>query len=115
MTTEELVKINKDYFKSVASAGLKTALLVYLPFLAQPPFPYVLDLFLDWFISKIADALEQASYFIYTDFRTSAQGKAYVEAKLKGYKAEIGGKIDEIKAANEEIKTAFRNFAKFNR
>lgn len=115
MTTEELVKINKDYFKSVASMGLKTALLVYLPFLAQPPFPYVLDLFLDWLIAKIADALEQAAFFVYTDFRTSAQGKVYVEAKLKGFKAEMSGKLDEIKEANEEIKAAFRNFAKFTR
>ena len=114
MTTEELVKINKDYFKSIVSTGAKTALLAYFPFLAVAPGPYLVDLFLDWLTTKLADILEQSAYFIYTDLRLSTQGKNYVEAKLKGYQAELSGNLESIKNAQEEIKKAFRIFGKFN-
>lgn len=113
MTTEELVKINKDYFKSIVSAGAKTALLTYFPWMSVAPCPYLLDMFLDWLTSKIADILEQSAYFIYTDLRISQQGKDYVEAKLKGFKAELSGNLEELKIAQENIKKAFRTFAKF--
>lgn len=114
MTTEELVKISKDYFVTVAVDGLKAAAVTALPFLASPVPMYFLDAFLDWLIAKIADIMEQKAFFAYTDFRVSKQGKEYVEAKLKGYAAELKGVKEEIESAQENIKKAFRNFAPFN-
>lgn len=115
MTTEDLIRINREYFCNLVSQGLKTTLLAYFPFLLAPPFPYFIDLFLDWLVKQIAEILEQAAFFVYTDFRVSAQGKAYVEAKLKGFKAEMSGSLEDIKRTQDEIKNAFRTFAKFNR
>lgn len=93
--------------------GAKTALLAAFPWMATQPCPIILDKFLDWLTTKIADILEQSAYFLYTDLRLSAQGKEYVEAKLKGFKAELSGNLEELKIAQENIKTAFRAFAKF--
>jgi len=113
MKTEELVKIGKEYFVDIVKGGLKASLFTAFPILASPAPAYFIDAFLDWLILMIADILEERSFFLYTDFRTSAQGKAYVEAKIKGYKAEMSGNIEEIKRTQDEIKKTFRNFARF--
>lgn len=113
MKTEDLVRVSKDYFQTVAVAGLKTAAIASFPFLAAAPFPYLMDQFLNWLVGKIADILEQAAFFQYTDFRVSKQGKEFVEAKINGYKAELNGSIEELKAAKERIKEALRNFGPF--
>lgn len=114
MNTEDLVRIGKDYFKEIATQGAKAALVSYFPFLAVPPMVQLLDMFLKWLIGAIADHLENAAFFTYTDFRVSQEGKRYVQAKLKGYQAEINGSIEEINRTKDEIKAAFRAFAKFN-
>lgn len=114
MNKNDLVRIGKDYFKTVAVGGLKASAVAAYPWMASPPFINALEMFLNWFIGKLADILENQAFFIYTDFRTSSEGRKYVEAKLKGYEAELKGNIDEIKQATEEIKSAFRAFAKFN-
>lgn len=114
MKTEDLVKISKDYFTTVAVAGLKTAAVSALPILAHPVPMYFLDAFLEWLIALIADVVEQGAFFAYTDFRVSKQGKEYVEAKMKGYAAELKGIKEEIEIAQENIKKAFRTFSPFN-
>lgn len=113
MTTEELVRIGKDYFKDVAVGGLKSAAVTALPILANPIPMYFLNAFLDWLVAKIADILEERAFFLYTDFRTSQQGKDYVDAKRKGFQAEMSGNIEAIKKAQEEIISKFRIFGKF--
>lgn len=114
MTKDDLVRIGKDYFVTVSVAALKTAAVSSHPWILNPPFITLLEMFLEWFIGKLADLLEQQAFFVYTDFRTSSEGKRYVEAKLKGYEAELKGNLDEIKKTTEEIKAAFRSFTKFN-
>jgi hypothetical protein len=111
--TEELVRIGKDYFTKVAVGGLKASLVTALPFLASPVPMYFLDAFLDWLIGMIADILEERAFFLYTDFRTSEQGKAYVEAKRRGFEAEMSGDPEAIKKSQQEIISKFRTFAKF--
>ena len=114
MNTEQLVKIGKDYFKEIAIQGAKIALVSYLPFMAVPPMIQIMDMFLSWLIGKIADHLENAAFFSYVDFRVSQEGKKYVQAKIDGMKAEISGNLEEIKRTQDEIKAAFRVFARFN-
>lgn len=114
MKTEDLIRIGKDYFKTVAVEGIKVSAVASFPFLASPPFYQFMDAFLNWLIEKIADILEERSFFLYTDFRTSAQGKAFVDAKMKGLKAELEGRVDDLKKAQEEIKRTFRTFARFD-
>lgn len=106
MTTDELVKINKDYFIKVTTTAAKTALVGAFPFLVTPPFPFLLDKALNWIITKVADALELGSYFIYIDYRVDAQGKAYVEA---AHEAEKNPTTENIQKAND----AFKKFIKF--
>jgi hypothetical protein len=80
MTTNEIVKINKNYFIITASTAAYTAVFVAFPYLNIPPLNFLIKKAIGWLIAQIADALELASFFIYIDFRASTQGKDYMAA-----------------------------------
>lgn len=107
MTTDELVKISKNYFIKVASTAAKTAVFTYVPFLKLPFFSTITNKAIDWLIGKVADTLELGAFFIYVDFRVDAQGKDYVLAAHEAEKL-------QTEEARKKADEAFKKFAHFN-
>jgi hypothetical protein len=101
MNTQDLVKVNKDYFVVVAQTALKTAVYTALPYLNVPPINVLLNKLINWLISKVADGLELAMFFIYVDLRISLEGADYVTAAQKANKTQLP---EDIKVANEKFK-----------
>lgn len=107
MTTDELVKINKDYFIKTSSVVAKATILGAFPYLDFPPINLLINQAIGWLMGKIADGLELSAFFIYVDFRVDAQGKDYVQAAHEA---------DRLQTEEARIKAdeAFKRFAKFN-
>lgn len=115
MKASDMVRIAKDYYVESHKMVLTAWLVSMVPFLATPPWSKALDIILEKILRKVADLLDKIAYFAYTDLRVTAQGKRYVNAKMNGYAIELNGTPEEKKRAEDEIKEAFKDFAKFNR
>ena len=111
ITTKQIVEVGKSYLGSLAKAILKQWAA---PVLAVPFVGSIANLAINKGVDALMNGLELAGYFVYVDIRTSAQGKAYFDAKIKGYEIEKNGTPEEKKAAEDEIKRTFEAFAKFN-
>lgn len=107
MITDELVRINKDYFVKASSISLKAAIFGALPYLNVPPLNFLVGKLVDWIISKVADGLELGAFFIYIDMRVDQQGKEYVSA---AHEANTFQTEESRRKADE----AFKRFVKFN-
>jgi hypothetical protein len=112
-TTAQIVKVAKDLFEATIKKAATAYITGIMPFFAIPVLSTFLSKVLDLIIGKASDSLEMAGFFVYTDIRTSRQGKAYFDAKIKGYELELTGTPEQKKAAEDEIKKAFIAFASF--
>ena len=106
MTTEELVRINKDYFIKASSLAMKVAIFEAFPYLNVPPLNYLINQAIGWLVNKLAATLELAAFFTYIDFRVDKQGKDYVLAAHEADRVPT----EEMKRKADE---AFKRFAKF--
>jgi|ERR1017187_9182893 hypothetical protein len=97
MTSDDLVKINKDYFVKVGESAAEVAVFSSFPFLSVQPFKFVTDQAINWVVTKIADGLELTAFFLYVDLRTSTEGLNYVQA---AHKANQTQSEDDRKAAD---------------
>lgn len=106
MTTEELVRINKDYFIRAAGVVAKTTIFAAFPYSNVAPINLIINQALSWLIGKIADSLELAAFFSYVDMRVDQQGKDYVDA---AHAANTNDNEDLRRIADEKFK-AFVHF-----
>lgn len=106
MTTDELVKINKNYFKKSSLIAAKTAVYGAFPYLNVLPISLIINQAIDWLVEKIADGLELSAFFVFIDMRVDAQGKVYVKA---AHEAELLQTEEARKKADEAFKL-FINF-----
>ena len=106
MTTDEIVRINKDYFIKTATVAARAAILVAFPYLNIPPFNLLINQGISWMVKKIADGLELSAFFIYIDFRVDAQGKDYV---LAAHNANNNPTEENMRIADAKFK-AFVSF-----
>ncbi len=107
MTTEELVKINRDFFTKAAGIAAKTAIFMAIPYLDVPPVNFLINRVVDWIVNQIADGLELSAFFIYIDLRVSKQGKEYVIASYNANKFQT----EELRKIADE---KFKAFVKFS-
>lgn len=106
MTTEDLVKINKDYFIKVSVITAKGAIFAAFPYLRVVPLSYLIDQGIGWMVTKIADGLELSAFFVYIDFRADKQGCEYVYAAHEADNL----KTEESRKKADEV---FKRFARF--
>lgn len=115
MTADELVKINKDVFIKMVSSAVEAELLTLFPYLATNPLllKYVRH-YIEELVTKVADRLELAAYFLYTDYRVDAQGKEFVAKSQKAYDLELANASpEELEQARKMADGAFKKFFKF--
>ena len=107
MNTNDLVRINKDYFIKASKSAIKFAFFAAFPYLNILPFSLIIEQGLNWIVCKIADGLELSAFFTYVDLRVSKQGSEYVLASMQ---ADRTKSIKDIEDADDK----FRALVKFN-
>ena len=110
MTHQEYVDAIK---KSAISTG-KKVLVQYLtkklPFLFFPIIGPVTGLVLEKIVEILVRETEFGIYFKYIDLRVDAQGRAFSEAAIKNYQAQLSGDKDAIAKAEKELIEKFKSF-----
>ena len=109
-----------QYVETIKNAALTTGttlvmsyILARQPLLSSP----VLKAVTQWIVEKVLGIAimhtEMGAFFLFIDFRTSAQGRAFFESALKNQAALKSGNEEEIKRAEQEVIDNFRALVKF--
>lgn len=112
----ELARV--DYINSLKLAikeGGKTLVLQILksrlPFLANPVLSPVVSYFVGQVLTILVDNTEFGAFLIYTDIRTTKQGKDFISAANRNRIAQESGTLEEKESAKKELMDSFRKFA----
>jgi len=115
MTNEEAVRIAKDTFKKLHIEALKKGLL-FTPFafLLAPPLSIFTNKVFEYAASKAVDAEEMGVFFLYINFNTSAQGRAFMTAAQANQAAQNGGTNEQKQITEKNLKDTFRNLIRLS-
>lgn len=114
MTLDEHVDLLKDYLLKSLLKASTTFVFLKLPFLAWGPLGSLTELALKKLLTFLINETELAAFFVYTDFRTSAQGRTYYEAIRDFRAAEESGKENDKKRAETNLKNSFRELVRLS-
>lgn len=109
MTRDEYVKMIKSTALSFGKSAVFAALVVEAPWIKIPPFSWIFDYLIGLILQKALDETEIGAFFLYMDFRMSAQGKDFEQAALKNREVQLHGTEEEKKDAEEKLAIALRN------
>jgi hypothetical protein len=113
--------MNRDeYVDTIKKAALTTGVklvMAYIigaqPVLGNPFFKTIAE----WFVKQILGIAilktELGAFFLYIDFRTSAQGRAFFDAAIKNQLVQKNGTEWEKKNAEKAVIDSFRTLVKF--
>lgn len=109
---DEYVRTIKSVFVDLGVKGLMTFLIAEVPFLALPIPRYIVEHILSFVLGRLVDVAEMQIFFLYIDFRTSKQGKDFMDAVTANEKAKKNGTPEEKARAEKALIDRFREFAK---
>lgn len=113
MNRDEYVEVIKQAAMTTGSTLVMSYILARQPLLATP----VVKEITKWIVEKILGIAifhtEMGAFFLFTDFRTSAQGRAFFQSALKRQAALKNGNEEEIKRAEADMIDNFRSLVKF--
>lgn len=113
--------MNRDeYVETIKQAALTTGVklvMAYIigmqPVLGTPFFKTITE----WFVTRILNIAiiktELGAFFLYIDFRTSAQGRAFFDAAIKNKLVQKNGTEREKKDAEKAVIDSFRTLVRF--
>lgn len=109
----------KSYLESVKSAAEKTVadtviklVLARVPFLAVGILNPITAFLIKKLVSLIIRETEMGTFFLYTDFRVSEEGKRFIEDANKYEQIKKTGTKDEIENQEAVVISSFRAFAR---
>lgn len=113
--------MREDYVETVKSLALLIGKKLVLSYLGRMSWFFALPItqaFLGFVVGKILfiaiKETEMGAFFLYTDFRTSSQGRAFFE-KAKRHQVQLSaGSLEDREKAEAELIDAFRSFVKFS-
>jgi hypothetical protein len=108
MTRDEYVDLIAKTFKELGHRLLMEKLVAKLPLLRLPFFNPLTSLLVNYVLGELIADVEMRMFFLYTDFRVSKQGRAFVEAALKNQNAKPEQKADAEKAVIDAFRTFVR-------
>lgn len=111
LTRDEYVGSIKSAIKEAGKTLVLQILKSRLPFLANPVLSPVVSYFVGQVLMILVDATEFGAFIIYTDIRTSKQGKDFVLAANRNRIAQESGTPEEKESAKKELMDSFRKFA----
>lgn len=112
MTNEEAVAIVKNQFVSIGKGVLTSALVSWAPIFKVPPLSTISNIIIEKMLTKLATNAETGAFFLYTNFRVDAQGRAFMDAAVENHKVQMLGTPEEKKRAEENLKDAFRKLVR---
>jgi hypothetical protein len=111
MTThQEYVDAIKKSAISTGKRLLIKALVTRVPFLFWPPFGLVTSFLIGKEVEILVAETEFAIFFTYIDMRVDAQGRAFSQAAIKNYQAQLNGSPQEKSEAEKELMDSFKKF-----
>lgn len=111
-TKDDYVAAIKAAFVTMGDKAVESLLISYIPILGSPILSSILDYLVNFFMKQLVDQGEIAAFFVYTDFRVSAQGAAFTDAAMKNNLAQLNGTDQEKADAKKALWDAFRIFAR---
>lgn len=113
MTREETVAAIKSAFVSVGKIAVKTA-LAPIPFFNFPIISTIVDFVITKILECVSNAAEMKAFFLYTDFRTNAQGRDFTEKALNYEAIKKTGDAAKTAIAEKELIDSMRVLVKFS-
>lgn len=113
MTRDETVAAIKTAFVSMGRAAALAA-LAPIPFFNFPGIKQVTEFLITKLLEVISNATEMEAFFLYTDFRTNAQGRDFTQKALDYEAAKKTGDKDAIAKAEQALIDSMRALIKFS-
>lgn len=113
MTKQEYVNIIKSTFVNCGTKALMSYLKVQIPFFSLPVVSYLTEKVISYLLDVLANKTETGAFFIYIDFRVSAQGREFSNAALNNFEVQKNGTPEEKANAEKILIDSFRNLIKF--
>jgi hypothetical protein len=114
MTRDEYVETIKQAALATGTNLVMAAIIGAQPIMGTP----ILKAIAQWVVSKILNIAilktELGAFFLYIDFRTSAQGRAFFDAAIKNKLAQKSGSEQEKRDAEKAVIDSFRALVKFS-
>jgi hypothetical protein len=112
MTRDEYVELLKDTLQKQILKSAYSSLLSRVSWLAWGPLAPLTKKMLELLISFIIKETELSIYLAYTDFRTSRQGRRFLEASIKNQEAQRSDDPNAKRLAEDNLKSAFRDLVR---
>lgn len=111
-TRDEYVKALKSAFVTLGTRGLMAYLAVQDPIIVTNPIlKYIVENIIEFLLESLTNVTEMGVFFLYTDFRVSAQGTVFMEAAKSNQEAKNKSPKEKALAENNLI-DKFRILAK---
>tara|TARA_Y100000310_G_scaffold243676_1_gene248251 strand:- start:22114 stop:22461 length:348 start_codon:yes stop_codon:yes gene_type:complete len=112
MTRDEYIDLLKDTLQKQLLKSVYSSLLSKVTWLTWGPLGPLTKKMLEIVISIIIRETELTTYLAFTDFRTSRQGRKFLEASIKNQEAQRSEDPNAKKEAEKNLKDAFRDLIK---
>lgn len=112
MTRDEYVQTLKDTLQKQLLKSVYSSLISKVTWLAWGPLGPITKKMLEMLISLIIEETELSIYLAFTDFRTSRQGRRFLEASIQNQQAQRSDDPNAKKKAEENLKATFRDLIK---
>lgn len=113
MTREETVAALKTAFVSMGRAAILAA-LAPIPFFNTIIVRQIVSILITKVLEVISNSIEMQAFFLYTDFRTNAQGRDFTQKALEYEAAKKTGDKDAMAKAEQALIISMRALINFS-
>jgi len=108
---DEYVGVVKSTAQNLATKLVMARLVVAQPWIAHPIVYAIVETIVDEMFEELIEKTEFGAFFLFIDFRTNKQGRAFFDAAVRNVKAKLGTDEKEKADAQKALIEAFNNFA----
>lgn len=114
MNRQEYIESLKASALAMGKEAVLKAIAAKVPFFVTPIINPITALIVQKILKIFINETEFAAFFLYIDTRTSHQGELFSQMAYKNYLAQRNGTDEEKRIAEQNLISAFRNFARLD-
>lgn len=111
-TQQEYVDLIKSSLLQALKKVVMQVIIKNIPMFGNFFFNPIVGFIVNKILTIAIDTAEMGAFFLYVDFRTSAQGKAYEQAAIANRNAQLKGTPIEKKLAEENLIKCLRDLVR---
>lgn len=111
-TQQEYVDLIKSSMLQALKKAVMQIVVKNIPLFGNFFFNPIIGFIVNKILTIAIDTAEMGAFFLYVDFRTSAQGKAYEQAAIANRNAQLKGTPNEKKLAEENLIKCLRDLVR---